>query len=90
VYLYQCFVYFHDLLKDDDEYKIKLLNFWFLANKLSLSLNKTYYSTGNLPQLVCGIRLVKGAQLLSVQMDQTPSLYEGPCIYPGLRGPASI
>jgi len=46
--------YFHDVLKVDAKDKIKLLNFWFVANKLSLSLDKTCYSTGNLPGLYAG------------------------------------
>jgi len=54
VYQYQYFVYFHDVLKVDAKDKIKLLNFWFVANKLSLSLDKTCYSTGNLPGLYAG------------------------------------
>ena len=33
-----------DVLKIDDEDKIKLLNSWFVANTLSLSLYKTCYS----------------------------------------------
>jgi len=33
-----------DPLKADTEDKIKLLNSWFVANKLSLSLDKTYYT----------------------------------------------
>jgi len=33
-----------DVLKIDAEDKIKLLNSWFVANKLSLSLGKTCYS----------------------------------------------
>jgi len=33
-----------DVLKVDAENKIKLLNPWFVANKLSLSLDKTCYS----------------------------------------------
>jgi len=33
-----------DVLKIDAEDKIKLLNSWFVANKLSLSLDKTCYS----------------------------------------------
>jgi len=32
-------------MKVDAEDKIKLLNSWFVANKLSLSLDKTCYST---------------------------------------------
>jgi len=43
VYQYQYFVYFHDVLKVDAEDKIKLLNSWLVANKLSLSLDKTCY-----------------------------------------------
>ena len=33
-----------DPLKADTEDKIKLLNSWFVANKLSFSLDKTYYT----------------------------------------------
>ena len=33
-----------DFLKSDAEDKLKLLNSWFVANKLSLSLDKTCYS----------------------------------------------
>ena len=76
------FVYFHGVLKVDAEEKIKLLNSWFVANKLSLGLDKTCYNTGNLPRLVCGTRFATRARLLSVQMDQTPGLYAGPGVYP--------
>ena len=84
MYQYGYFVYFHNhcVLKVDAKEKIKLLNSWFVANKLSLSLDKTYYSTGNLPRLVCGNGFATSARLLSVQMDQTPGLYAGPGVYP--------
>jgi len=39
------------------------------------------------PRLVCGTRLVTGARLLSVQVNQTPGLYAGPGV---IRDPASI
>ena len=77
-YQVQYFVYFHDVLKVDAEDKIKLLNSWFVANKLSLSLDKTCYSTGNLPRLVCRTQLVTEARFLPVQMDQAPGVYPGP------------
>ena len=32
---------------------------------------------------ICGTRLVSGARLLSVQVNQTPGLYAGPGVYPG-------
>jgi len=86
VYQYQYFVYYHDVLKVDAEDKIKLLNSWFVANKLSVSLDKTCYGTGNLPCLVCGTWLVTGARLRSVQMDQTPGLYAGLGFYPRIYG----
>ena len=78
---HQYFVYFHDFLKVDVKDKIKLLNSWFVANELSLSVDKTCYSTSNLPRLVRRTQLVTEARFLSVQMDQTPGVYLGRSFY---------
>jgi len=45
------------------------------------------YRTGNLPRLVCWTLLVTGAQLLSVQMNQTSGQYGGPA---SIRVPISV
>jgi len=58
----------------------------YFHNALHLNKNQEhpYVATGNLPQLVCGPRLVTGARLLSVQMNQTPGLYAGTVLRYGI------
>jgi len=51
-------------------------------------LNQTFTMTYGIytedtPWLICGTRLVSGARLLSVQVNQTPGMYAGPGVYPG-------
>jgi len=54
----------------------KLLNQTFTTTYGSIHLHLGY------PRLVCGTRLLTGARLLSVQVNQTPGLYAGPGVYP--------
>jgi len=49
---------------------------------MELETDLSTYLT-NPPRLVCRTRLVTGARLLSVQVNQTPGLYAGPSVYPG-------
>ena len=56
----------------------KLLNQTFTTTYESIHINLGYT-----PRPVCGSRLLTGARLLSVQVNQTPGLYAGPGVYPG-------
>ena len=58
--------------------------FVYFHNALKHQNNTPIYRTGKLPGLVCGTRLVTGARLLSVQMNQTrPVCGAGVCLEPG-------